>query len=259
MIVDLLNELVQNQGIYECSDVRIREKEGLVQFKGLLSGINPPDLIEIQEGDNKYLVDIKNGQKTGFYLDQRDNRQYLTEYITNKRVLNCFAYTGGFGIVAITAGAMNVTNIEISSDTLSLCSKNVELNKLDVKKVENIQDDVFHVLRKYRDSRKNFDVIILDPPKFAESRSQLKNASRGYKDVNLLAMKLLDREGVLFTFSCSEAIEPMLFQKIVSDAALDAKRELQIVKWLNQPPDHPVRLNFPQGKYLKGLVCRIAE
>jgi 23S rRNA (cytosine1962-C5)-methyltransferase len=259
IFIDLLNDLVPNQGIYERSDARVREKEGLKQCKGRLSGIEPPDLIEIQEGSNKYLVDIKNGQKTGFYLDQRDNRLYLTKCVANKKILNCFAYTGAFGIVALAAGAVHVTNVEISAEAISICTKNNELNRLNLKNIENVQGDVFDILRRYRDSNRFFDVIILDPPKFAESRSQLKNASRGYKDVNLLAMKLLKHNGVLLTFSCSEAIEPELFQKIVSDAALDAKRELQIVKWLTQPADHPVRLNFPQGKYLKGLVCRISE
>jgi 23S rRNA (cytosine1962-C5)-methyltransferase len=256
-ISDILNELVVNQGIYERSDVRIREKEGLPQRKGILSGSDPPELIEIQEGHYKFFVDIKNGHKTGFYLDQRENRQQVAAYVKNKSVLNCFAYTGAFGIVALSAGAVSVTNIETSFDAVSLCNKNFELNKLSLRNVENIQDDVFNVLRKFRDSRRYFDVIILDPPKFAESRSQLKSASRGYKDVNLLALKLLNPGGILFTFSCSQAVEPDLFQKIVSDAALDARRELQIIRWLSQAPDHPVRLNFPQGRYLKGLVCRV--
>jgi 23S rRNA (cytosine1962-C5)-methyltransferase len=256
-ISDLLNKLAVNQGIYERSDVRIREKEGLPLCKGILSGSDPPGLIEIQEGPYKFFVDIKKGHKTGFYLDQRENRQQVAAYVKNKSVLNCFAYTGAFGIVALSAGAVSVTNIETSLDALSICNKNFELNKLSLKNVENIQDDVFNVLRKFRDSRQYFDVIILDPPKFAESRSQLKSASRGYKDVNLLALKLLNPGGILFTFSCSQAVEPNLFQKIVSDAALDARRELQIISWLSQAPDHPVRLNFPQGRYLKGLVCRV--
>ncbi|MFH1213485.1 MAG: class I SAM-dependent methyltransferase, partial [Candidatus Neomarinimicrobiota bacterium] len=178
-------------GIYERSDVNVREKEGLPLRKGLLQGEEPPEFVEIRENSLRFLVDIRNGHKTGFYLDQRDNRQKITEFATGCDVLNCFAYTGGFAIAALQAGAGKVTNVESSDTALDILNRNVVLNGLDAGQVENIQDDVFVVLRKFRDQGRDFDLIVLDPPKFAESKSQLERASRGYKDINLLAFKLL--------------------------------------------------------------------
>jgi 23S rRNA (cytosine1962-C5)-methyltransferase len=157
----------------------------------------------------------------------------------------------------LAAGANKVTQIEASSSAIELSSKNIELNNIDTSLFENINGDVFEVLRKFRDERKSFDLIILDPPKFAESSSQIQKASRGYKDINLLAFKLLNPGGVLFTFSCSGHISQELFQKIVADAALDSGREVKIIKQLTQSQDHPVALNFPEGLYLKGLVCMV--
>jgi len=244
-------------GIYERSDINVREKEGLPLRKGLLQGEEPPEFVEIRENSLRFLVDIRNGHKTGFYLDQRDNRQKITEFATGCYVLNCFAYTGGFAIAALQAGAGKVTNVESSDTALDILNRNVVLNGLDAGQVENIQDDVFVVLRKFRDQGRDFDLIVLDPPKFAESKSQLERASRGYKDINLLAFKLLRPGGVLFTFSCSGQMPPELFQKIVADAALDAGKTAQIVARLAQAADHPTALNFPEGHYLKGLVCRI--
>ncbi len=254
-IIKLLNELVPNAGIYERSDVDVRQKEGLSPVAGVLSGSPPPDLIEIQEGECRFAVDVQHGHKTGFYLDQRDNRSLLAAYSRDREVLNCFAYTGAFGVWALKGGAVKVTNIESSAGLLELAQRNLELNQLDSTKVEHVTGDVFQVLRQYRDSRRQFDLIILDPPKFAESRSQVERATRGYKDINLLAFKLLRPGGILFTFSCSGLIPPDLFQKIVADAALDAGREAQIIRRLTQAADHPVALNFPEGEYLKGLVC----
>jgi len=256
-IVKLLDELVPNTGIYERSDVDVRQKEGLAPITGVLSGDPPPDLIEIQENDCRFAVDVQRGHKTGFYLDQRDNRALLAEYSRDREVLNCFAYTGAFGVWALKGGAAKVTNIESSAGLLELAQRNLELNQLDTAKVEHVTGDVFQVLRHYRDSRRQFDLIALDPPKFAESRSQVERAARGYKDINLLAFKLLRPGGVLFTCSCSGLIPPDLFQKIVADAALDANREAQIIRRLTQAADHPVALNFPEGEYLKGLVCRV--
>jgi 23S rRNA (cytosine1962-C5)-methyltransferase len=256
-IVAGLNELVPNAGIYERSDVDTREREGLPKRTGVLSGKEPPDLVEVQEGPYRFLVDIRRGQKTGFYLDQRDNRAHVAEYAAGTEILNCFAYTGGFAVTALKAGAIKVTNVESSSAALALAQRNVELNGLDSAKVEDIKADVFAILRQYRDSRRRFDVVILDPPRFAESRSQLERASRGYKDINLLAFKLLRPAGVLFTFSCSGLIGRDLFEKILADAAVDAGRDTQILRWLTQAPDHPSPLNFPEGMYLKGLVCRV--
>ncbi len=244
-------------GVFERSDVDVREKEGLPPVTGSLVGNPPPELIEIQEGTCRFAVDVYRGHKTGFYLDQRDNRALAASYGEGREVLNCFAYTGGFGVWALKGGAAGVTNIDTSAPALELAQRNIELNGLDSAKVENVAGDVFHVLRQYRDRGRQFDLIILDPPKFAESRSQIEGATRGYKDINLLAFKLLRPGGVLFTFSCSGLIEPDLFQKVVAGAALDSGREAQIVGRLTQASDHPVALNFPEGEYLKGLVCRV--
>ncbi|HPY01517.1 MAG TPA: class I SAM-dependent methyltransferase, partial [Candidatus Marinimicrobia bacterium] len=254
-IISALTEICPVTGIYERSDVEVREKEGLELRRGLLQGNEPPELIEICENSRRFLVNIRNGHKTGFYLDQRDNRQKITEFSARREVLNCFAYTGGFALAALSAGAAKVTNIEASAEALELLNRNVALNGFDPAKVENLTDDVFQVLRKFRDQGRSFDLIILDPPKFAESKSQIERASRGYKDINLLAFKLLRPGGILFTFSCSGQITPELFQKIVADSALDAGKSAQILAWLNQSANHPTALNFPEGHYLKGLVC----
>ncbi|GAK58638.1 PUA domain containing protein [Candidatus Vecturithrix granuli] len=256
-IVSQLQDLFPCTGIYERSDVDVRAKEGLPLCTGVLAGETPPEVVQIQEGALRFLVEIQQGHKTGFYLDQRENRQYLAQYVQHKDVLNCFAYTGGFGIYALKYGAKSVVNIDTSAAALQLLQRQIALNDLDDTRSEQIEGDVFQRLRQFRDARRQFDVIILDPPKFAESRSQLKSASRGYKDINLLAMKLLRPGGILFTFSCSGLMEPDLFQKIVADAALDARRDTQILHQLSQSADHPVALNFPEGHYLKGLVCKV--
>lgn len=257
IITETLDEVFNPIGIYERSDVEIRIKEGLEPTKGTLSGKEPDDLIQILENGLKFSVDVKNGHKTGFYLDQRDNRKLVSEFSRGKNVLNCFSYTGGFSVYALSSGAKNLTQIEASESALDLSTKNIELNNPDDSKIENISGDVFEVLRKFRDERRTFDLIILDPPKFAESESQIQKASRGYKDINLLAIKLLNPGGILFTFSCSGHISQELFQKIVADAALDSGREVKIIKQLTQAADHPVALNFPEGLYLKGLVCYV--
>jgi 23S rRNA (cytosine1962-C5)-methyltransferase len=256
-VVESLNDTFKPVGIYERSDVEVRTKEGLQPAKGLLKGTIPDDLIEVRENGIKFFVDIKNGHKTGFYLDQRDNRAVVSEFSRGKSVLNCFSYTGGFSVYALASGAEKILQVESSSSAAELSSKNFELNNLDSSLVENINGDVFEVLRKFRDERKTFDLIILDPPKFAESSSQIQKASRGYKDINLLAVKLLNPGGILFTFSCSGHISQELFQKIIAGAALDSGREVKIVKQLTQSSDHPVALNFPEGLYLKGLVCLV--
>lgn len=257
ILVGELYDIIKPKGIYERSDVDVREKEGLKPAKGLLRGKEPEELAEVVENGLKFLVDIRNGHKTGFYLDQRDNRKLVSEIAKHKNVLNCFSYTGGFSVYSMIAGAKSVTQVEASKSALETANKNIELNELNPSSVENINDDVFNVLRKLRDERRTFDLIILDPPKFAESASQVQKASRGYKDINLLAIKLLNPGGVLFTFSCSGHISRELFQKIVSDSALDAEREVKIIKQLTQSADHPVSANFPEGLYLKGLVCFI--
>ena len=188
--------------------------------------------------------------------EDRENRALIPAYADGRDVLNAFAYTGAFGVWALRGGARHVVNLEASDAALGLACENVRLNGLDESRVENVAGDVFRVLRQYRDSRREFDLIVLDPPKFAESRSQLEGATRGYKDINLLAFKLLRPGGLLMTFSCSGLVTPELFQQVVAGAALDSGKDVQIVRRLSQGPDHPVALNFPEGEYLKGLVCR---
>jgi 23S rRNA (cytosine1962-C5)-methyltransferase len=257
IIVDILDEVFHPVGIFERSDVEVRTKEGLQPAKGLLKGNVPDDLIEVKENGFKFLVDIKQGHKTGFYLDQRDNRALVSKFSKGKSILNCFSYTGGFSVYSLASGAEKIIQIESSSSAIELSAKNFEINNLDSSLIENISGDVFEILRKFRDERKTFDLIILDPPKFTESVSQIQKASRGYKDINLLALKLLNPGGILFTFSCSGHISSELFQKIVAGAALDSGREVKIIKQLTQSSDHSVSLNFPKGLYLKGLVCAV--
>jgi 23S rRNA (cytosine1962-C5)-methyltransferase len=256
-IVELLQELFPGLSIYERSDVSVREKEGLPLRCGVLAGSEPPDQVEITENGMRLLVDIKAGHKTGYYLDQRDSRLAVRDWAEGRDVLNCFSYTGGFGVSALLGGAKHVLQMDSSEPALDIAKKNADLNGLDPEKSEYICGDVFKELRRFRDSRRDFDLIILDPPKFVESRGQLEKGARGYKDINLLAFKLLRPGGLLFTFSCSGHMEMPLFQKIVADAALDAGRSAQILSVLHQAPDHPVALNFPEGAYLKGLLCRV--
>ncbi|WP_372678615.1 class I SAM-dependent rRNA methyltransferase [Desulfosarcina sp.] len=260
IIVDYLNDLVSNRlGIYERSDVDVRKKEGLTPATGPLSGAEPPDQVDIQENGCRYRVDIKGGHKTGFYLDQRDNRACVAAYAKGADMLNAFAYTGGFAVAALKAGAAHVVNIDSSASALDLARTHVALNDLDIARVDHETGDVFSLLRRYRSDARSFDIIVLDPPKFVHAKGDLIRASRGYKDINRLAFELLRPGGTLFTFSCSGLMGRDLFQKIVADAALDAGRHAVILQWLNQSPDHPTALNFPEGSYLKGLVCRVNE
>jgi len=256
-IVGLLNRLIPASGIYERSDTESRTQEGLGQTSGVLFGAAPPDRVEIREGPIRYRVDIAQGHKTGFYLDQRENRALVPGFSKDADVLNCFSYTGGFGLWALYGGAKTLTNIELSKSAAEISRQNIDLNGMDAQRVEHSSADVFSLLRKYRDAMRQFDLAILDPPKFAHAARQIDRAARGYKDINLLALKLIRPGGVLFTFSCSGHVAPMLFQKIVADAAQDAGREVQILRHLNQSADHPVGVNFPEGHYLKGLVCRV--
>jgi 23S rRNA (cytosine1962-C5)-methyltransferase len=256
-IIRALKALIPCTGIYERSDVAVRAKEGLKPKKGLLADKQPPKLVQIEEHGLQFLVDLIDGHKTGFYLDQRENRKQIADYAAGADVLNCFAYSGGFGIYALRGGARHLTNIENSASALELLNENLKINQLQNLPVENIQGDVFEVLRKFNTENRHFDLIILDPPKFAESRAQLTRAARGYKDINRLAFQLLRPGGTLFTFSCSGLLEPALFQKIVADAALDAGRSAQIIARPGQAADHPIALNFPEGGYLKGLICRV--
>ncbi|MFH2130124.1 MAG: class I SAM-dependent methyltransferase [bacterium] len=255
-IIENLNELVPNTGIFERSDSNIRLKEGLHPVNQLLSGQQPPDLLEIREERIKLLVDIVKGHKTGFYLDQRENRQEILPYVSGGTVLNCFSYSGGFTLNALAGGARHVTNIDESQTALDLLKKNIVLNGHDLSVCNSICGDAFQVLRHLVDQKCRYDLIILDPPKFADSPSRLTGALKGYNDINRLAFRLLKTGGLLFTFSCSGSLDPDRFQEIVADAALEAGRSVQLLKRLGPAKDHPVLLSFPEGNYLKGLVCR---
>ena len=242
--------------IYERSDVSVRKKEGLEELTQVLHG-EIPDEVVIEENGVKILVNVKQGHKTGFYLDQRDNRAIAAKYAKDKEVLNCFCYTGTFGSYALAAGAKHVTNLDVSDLALQTAKRNVEINKLDLSKCDFINVDVFQALRDYKQQQRQFDQIILDPPKFIESKNSLVRGCRGYKDINMLAMQLIKPGGILCTFSCSGLLSAELFQKVVADAALDAGREVQFIERLGQAADHPVASCYPEGFYLKGLVCRV--
>ena len=254
-IADLLVEETGIATIYERSDADVRELEGLKPITGILRGTITNLQIPITEYGLEFKVDIAHGHKTGFYLDQRENRRRVGELSKNRDVLNCFSYTGGFSIHALANGAKSVLSVDSSADALALLEENIALNQLPADRHTSLEGDVFQLLRKFRDANRSFDLIVLDPPKFAPTAAHAEKASRAYKDINLLAFKLLRRGGLLFTYSCSGGIDAALFQKIVASAALDAGVDATIIEHLSQGSDHPVSLHFPEGMYLKGLVC----
>lgn len=254
---DILQELYKPACIYERSDSDSRALEGLELRNGVLRGALP-DTVEVIENGLRFKVDVVSGQKTGFYLDQRDNRALTETLARDKDVLNCFCYTGGFSLYALRGGAKSVLSIDASGDALRIAAENLTLNGLDAARAEWLEADVFQALRKLRDQGLSFDLIILDPPKFAPTAAFAEKAARGYKDINLLGFKLLRPGGLLATYSCSGGISADLFQKIIAGAALDAGVDAQIVHHLHASADHPVLLSFPEGAYLKGLVLRVA-
>lgn len=258
-IVEALQDLLPCRGIFERSDTDIRIKEGLPSRTGVLAGETPPEYIDIHEAGLYYRVYIHHGHKTGFYLDQRDNRLQLEPFCHEAEVMNAFAYTGGFGLRALKGGARQVLNIDTSEQSLELLNENIALNGLDANRSQNLHEDVFTALRRLHKEGRQFDVIVLDPPKFVDSKANLTRASRGYKDINRLAFMLLRPGGHLLTFSCSGLLSTELFQKIVADAALDANCTGVIIRHFGQATDHPVRLSFPEGTYLKGLLVRKVE
>jgi len=257
VLAEVLLDLTQAKCIFERSDVDVRALEGLPARVGCLYGAQPLSPLSIQEGGLKFWVDVQAGHKTGFYLDQRANRSYIRRLAQGREVLDCFSYTGGFALSALAGGATSVMAVEASAEALALGRQNLVLNGFSPEDVEWNEGDVFQVLRQLRDRARRFDLIILDPPKFAATAAQAQRAARGYKDINLLAFKLLRPGGYLVTFSCSGGVSEDLFQKIVAGAALDAGVEARIVARLHQDSDHPVALNFPEGAYLKGLVIKV--
>ncbi len=256
-IADILQELCNPACIYERSDSDSRGLEGMEPRNGVLRGALP-ESVEVVEHGLRFRVDVAAGQKTGFYLDQRDNRALTETLAAGRDVLNCFCYTGGFSLYALRGGAKSVLSIDASGDALRIAAENLMCNGLDATRAEWQEADVFQALRKLRDQGRSFDFIILDPPKFAPTAAFAEKAARGYKDINLLGFKLLRPGGLLATYSCSGGISEDLFQKIIAGAALDAGVDAQIIHYLHASADHPVLLSFPEGAYLKGLVLRVA-
>ena len=256
-IADALAALPGIERVWERSDADVRELEGLKPRTGLLRGSPAPGALTIREHGLEFNVDVAGGHKTGFYLDQRDNRLRLRGIVRSKDVLDCFCYTGGFALNALQGGAASVLGVDSSALALDAARANAELNS--VTGAEWLEGDVFQTLRRLRDQGRQFDVIVLDPPKLAPTAVHAERASRAYKDINLFAFKMLRPGGYLMTYSCSGGISADLFQKIVAGAALDAGVDARIEQWLHAAPDHPVALNFPESEYLKGVLCRVAS
>jgi len=266
-IVEALVAELQPVGIFQRSEGELREREGLSPETGRLWGEEPPETVAFQESGLRFLADLRGGQKTGFFLDQRENRRRLAALVSSLatpagtdakaiEVLNAFAFTGAFGVCLAAANPrVRVLNLESSPEALALGRRNFALNGF-ADRAEDLPGNAFQLLRRFRDERRQFDVVILDPPKFAQAQGQVPGACRGYKDINLLAFKLLRPGGLLATFSCSGLVSPELFQKVVFSAALDAGSEPQLLARFAAGPDHPVLLGFPEGEYLKGLALR---
>lgn len=256
-IIEILVRALQPKGIFDRSDATARTHEGITAENGLLWGEAPAAFIAVKENGITYHINIAEGQKSGFYCDQRDNRQILATYAKDKSVLDCFSYSGGFSLNALKQGANEVTSVDSSALAIETLKQNIDLNKFKSKNSTAIQSDVNKQLRAFKEEGKKFDIVVLDPPKYAPSRSALDRAARAYKDLNRLGMLLLEPGGLLATFSCSGAVDIDTFKQIIAWAALDAGKEVQIVKQFSQPEDHPVRISFPEGEYLKGLLLRV--
>jgi len=253
-ILDALSELTAAEAIFERSDAEVRKLEALPARVGFARGNRNASRCPIVEYGLNFHVDVEQGQKTGFFLDQRENRQRVRELAAGREVLDGFCYTGGFSIAALAGGARRITAIESSAPALEVARENLAANPFDAARVHFVHGDVFAQLRTLRDRAAQFQMVVLDPPKFAPSAAQVKNAARAYKDINLLALKLLAPGGLLATFSCSGGVSAELFQSIVAGAALDAGADAKIVERFGAAADHPVALEFPEGEYLKGLL-----
>ncbi len=253
-ILDLLIEISGCEAVFERSDAEVRTLEGLEPRTGFVRGNRNASRCPISEYGLNFRVDVEQGQKTGFFLDQRENRQRVRALAAGREVLDGFCYTGGFALAALAGGAKRVLAVESSAPALEVAKENLSANPLDASRVEFVQADVFSHLRTLRDRGAHFDMVVLDPPKFAPTAAQAKNAARAYKDINLLALKLLSPGGLLATFSCSGGVSAELFQSIVAGAALDAGADARILERFGAAADHPVALEFPEGEYLKGLL-----
>jgi 23S rRNA (cytosine1962-C5)-methyltransferase len=257
LIAEILRKELKVKGIYERSDVAVRAHEGLPEYTGLLIGEEPPGQIVFSENGLQFTVDVRHGHKTGFYLDQRENRRLVRSYAANRKVLNCFAYSGSFAVAALAGGAVQVVNVDSSAPALALAEENCKLNGFGPETHENRVADVFTQLRQSRDAGEKFDMVILDPPKFIDNRGSLPRGCRAYQDIARLGFQLLNPGGLLFNFSCSGLMPAELFQKITADAALDAGVEGRIIGRMEQSSDHPTGLAIPESFYLKGFIVAV--
>ena len=257
IVVDELVKLLSPKGIYERSDLKSREHEGLADTNGLLWGETPPEFVDMVENGIHYKVNIIDGQKSGFYCDQRENRYLTAQYAKGKRMLDCFCYSGGFTLNALREDVREVVAVDSSALAIETLKNNIIHNGFDSTKYTAVQSDVNKYLRTLGEQGEKFDVIVLDPPKYAPSRSTLEKASRAYKDLNRRGLMLLESGGLLATFSCSGAMDIDTFKQVIAWAALDAGKEIQFIRQFSQPEDHPVRASFSEGEYLKGLLVRV--
>lgn len=256
-IIKILVALLQPKGIFDRSDATARLHEGITAENGLLWGQAPDEFITVKENNIAYHINIAEGQKSGFYCDQRDNRKEVANYAKGKNVLDCFSYSGGFTLNALHQGAAHVTSVDSSALAIETLRQNIQLNGFEADRHTAIQSDVNKQLRAFKEASQKFDIIVLDPPKYAPSRASLDKAARAYKDLNRLGLQLLNPGGLLATFSCSGAMDIDTFKNILAWAALDAGCQIQIIKQFCQPEDHPIRTSFPEGEYLKGLLLRL--
>ena len=256
LIVESLSNLLSAKGIFEKSEGRVRDEEGIEPSVGVLAGEPPPELIAIEENGFKFVIDLRRGQKTGFFLDQRDSRAFLSTIATDRKILNCFSYSGAFSVYALGGGAKEVVSLDSSRPGLELAERNLALNGFEVGGSELLKGDAFTYLKECDTA---FDIIVLDPPSLARKRGDVDGATGGYKFLNLHALRHVKPGGFLLTFSCSQHLSIDLFQKVVFGAAVDAGRKVTVLKRLGHPIDHPVSLHHPEGEYLKGLVLRVLD
>lgn len=266
-IVAALMKCTGAKGVFDRSDAATRKREGLDEHVGVLAGQEPPAVIEVVEDGVKYGVDVRVGHKTGFYVDQRESRLaaqniarlFRKETGRGLRALNCFCYTGGFSLALAAGGAAEVVSVDSSAEALVRARANAELNGFDEQTCKWLQADVFEFLRRAREEGDSYDLVILDPPKFASSHYHVERAARAYKDINLNGLKLLRAGGQLLTFSCSGAIDTDLFQKIIAGAVIDAHRNAWALTRFGAGADHPLLMTFPEGEYLKGLHLKLCD
>lgn len=254
MILDILEEIIKPKGIYERSDVAVRQKEGLEQVKGVLRGEIPKEII-IEENGLKMVVDVENGQKTGYFLDQKENRNNLKHYVKNKTVLDCFCNVGGFSLCASKYGAKSVSSVDISPLAVETVNKNAKLNGFT--NITTIQADVFEFLREQRKEKNSYDVVILDPPAFTKSADTVKDAVKGYKDINICGLKIVNKGGYLITCSCSQHLTVNLFLDMVKQSVIESGVTAQLVEFRTQGKDHATLITADEGLYLKVAVLKI--